>query len=124
MVGGSGRGLGARLGRGRRLLVTLAGRRALGLCSRLLSSRLLGRGAQLSYHDPYVPHLEKGHGCNLEMTSVPVDAASIRKYDAVIIPTDHSTIDYNMVVQEAKCVVDTRNATKAVTKGREKVTKA
>jgi UDP-N-acetyl-D-glucosamine dehydrogenase len=87
-------------------------------------SLLMEKGAEVSYHDPYVPRLEKGHGCTLEMTSVPVDAETIGDYDAVIILTDHSCIDYNMVVQRAQCVVDTRNATKAVTKSREKITKA
>jgi UDP-N-acetyl-D-glucosamine dehydrogenase len=87
-------------------------------------SLLMEKGAEVSYHDPYVPRLEKGHGCNLEMTSVPVSAETIGNYDAVIILTDHSSLDYNMVVQESQCVVDTRNATKNVTKNREKITKA
>jgi UDP-N-acetyl-D-glucosamine dehydrogenase len=82
------------------------------------------RGADVSYHDPYVPRLEKGHGCTLEMTSVPISPEMIASYDAVLILTDHSCIDYAMLVQQAQCVIDTRNATKSISKGREKVTKA
>ncbi len=42
----------------------------------------------------------------------------------MIILTDHSSIDYAMVAQKSQCVIDTRNATKKVGPGREKVTKA
>jgi UDP-N-acetyl-D-glucosamine dehydrogenase len=42
----------------------------------------------------------------------------------VVILTDHSSIDYATVVQKSQCVVDTRNATKQVGPGREKVMKA
>ncbi len=85
---------------------------------------LAEKGAELSYHDPYVPELHKGHGFNMEMKSVPLKPETLGQYDAVLILTDHSDIDYAMLVDRAKVVVDTRNATKGVSKGREKVTKA
>ncbi len=85
---------------------------------------LAEKGADLSYHDPYVPVLHKGHGFNLELRSVPLKPETLGQYDAVLILTDHSDIDYAMVVERARVVVDTRNATKGVGKGREKVTKA
>ncbi|KFE64693.1 nucleotide sugar dehydrogenase [Hyalangium minutum] len=87
-------------------------------------SLLKEKGAVVSYHDPYVPKLEKGHGFNFEMTSVPLSPETLGQYDAVVILTDHSNIDYSMVVKKSQCVVDTRNATKHVGPGREKVTKA
>ena len=82
------------------------------------------KGATVEYHDPYVPHIEAGHGFAHEMTSVPLDFNTLGDYDAVLILTDHSSIDYAAVVQHAQTVIDTRNATKKVTRGREKVTKA
>lgn len=82
------------------------------------------KGADISYHDPYVPRLEKGHCCPLEMKSVPLNAETLGAYDAVIILTDHSSIDYDMVVERARCVVDTRNATRNVTRNRDRITKA
>ncbi|MFP2899296.1 nucleotide sugar dehydrogenase [Corallococcus sp. 4LFB] len=82
------------------------------------------KGADISYHDPYVKELHKGHGFNMEMKSVPLDPETLSQYDAVMILTDHSHIDYNDLVQRSNIVVDTRNATKAVTQGREKIVKA
>ncbi|KFA90249.1 nucleotide sugar dehydrogenase [Archangium violaceum] len=82
------------------------------------------KGAEVDYHDPYVPRLEEGHGFHFTMQSVPLHPETIGNYDAVVILTDHSSIDYNMVVKQSRCVVDTRNACKNVGPGREKVTKA
>ena len=82
------------------------------------------KGAEVDYHDPYVPRLEEGHGFHFSMQSVPLNAETLGQYDAVVILTDHSNIDYNMVVKQSQVVVDTRNACKNVGPGREKVTKA
>jgi UDP-N-acetyl-D-glucosamine dehydrogenase len=82
------------------------------------------KGAELEYHDPYVPELHKGHGFNMEMKSVPLNPETLGQYDAVLILTDHSNIDFSMVVARSQVVIDTRNATKNVSKGREKVMKA
>ncbi|MBX3147133.1 MAG: nucleotide sugar dehydrogenase [Gemmatimonadales bacterium] len=70
--------------------------------------RLLeGRGAKVSYHDPYVPSFsEDGH----EAVSVPLTKESLAAADCVVIVTDHSNIDYDLVRREARRVVDTRNA--------------
>jgi len=70
--------------------------------------RLLeGRGAKVSYHDPFVPEFsEDGH----QAKSLPLNAATLAAADCVVIVTDHSTIDYNLVRKHAKVVVDTRNA--------------
>jgi UDP-N-acetyl-D-glucosamine dehydrogenase len=62
-------------------------------------------GADVSYHDPHVPELEE-HG--IVKHSVPLAPA---EYDCVVIVTDHSTIDYERLVDEAVLVVDLRNAT-------------
>ncbi len=72
--------------------------------------RLLeGRGAKVSYHDPYVPsYNEDGH----RAVSVPLTRESLALYDCVVIVTDHTKIDYDLIRREAKAVVDTRNALK------------
>jgi UDP-N-acetyl-D-glucosamine dehydrogenase len=85
---------------------------------------LKGTGAEVDYHDPYVPELHAGHGFNFDMKSVPLSAETLAAYDAVVILTDHSNIDYNDVVKHSNVVIDTRNACKNVGPGREKVTKA
>ena len=58
------------------------------------------------------------------MKSVPLTPESIASFDAVLISTAHSDIDYNMVVEHARLVIDTRNATKTITCHRDKIFKA
>ena len=58
------------------------------------------------------------------MQSVPLTPETLSEADAVMVLTDHSAVDYREVVRRASLVVDTRNATKAVTEGREKIVKA
>jgi UDP-N-acetyl-D-glucosamine dehydrogenase len=70
-----------------------------------LISLLQNAGADVSYHDPHVPWFDE-HG--LQMESVPLDPAA---YDAVVIVTDHRSIDYDKLVDDASLVVDLRNAT-------------
>jgi UDP-N-acetyl-D-glucosamine dehydrogenase len=60
-------------------------------------------GADVSYHDPFVPELPE-HG----LSSTPLDPGAA---DCVVIVTAHSGIDYEALVMEAPLVVDLRNAT-------------
>ena len=81
------------------------------------------KGAAVDYHDPYVPKMkEMRHQPKymLEMASADL-ATSVAAADAVVILTDHDCIDYAQVVRDAKLVVDTRNACKKVTFGRDKI---
>jgi len=82
------------------------------------------RGAKVDYNDPYVPKTPKQREHNLGMTSKKLTAAMLKSYDCVLIATDHSDYDYPWIVQHAKLVVDTRNATKGVKTGRKKIVKA
>ena len=76
-------------------------------------SILRKRGAKVAYNDPFVPQ-SSGHReyPDLDLRSVPLTAAGLRRYDAVIIATDHSSYDYDWLVKNARLVVDTRNAVK------------
>jgi len=83
---------------------------------------LLQRGVHLDYNDPYFPQLHKMRHYNYEhMKSVPLDSKSLASYDAVVIATDHSSYDYVSIVDSAKLVIDTRNATRRVMRHREKI---
>ncbi|MGH9868350.1 MAG: nucleotide sugar dehydrogenase [Candidatus Polarisedimenticolia bacterium] len=85
---------------------------------------LRARGARVDYHDPFVPSLPAGAGGgNGLQRSVPLTAARVKAYDCAVIVTDHSGVDYQMLVDNSRCVVDTRNATRALRRGRNKVTK-
>ncbi|MGQ0764094.1 MAG: nucleotide sugar dehydrogenase [Gemmatimonadota bacterium] len=66
------------------------------------------RGADVRYHDPFVPRFrENGH----EFSGVDLSPAELSGADAVVIVTDHSTVDYQLVLDHAILVIDTRNAT-------------
>ena len=80
------------------------------------------RGAAVDYNDPYFPQLHKMRHYNYEnMKSVALDPKTLAGYDAVVIATDHSSYDYFGIVEAAKLVVDTRNATRRVLRHREKI---
>jgi UDP-N-acetyl-D-glucosamine dehydrogenase len=83
---------------------------------------LAQRGAVLDYNDPYFPALHKmRHYDFSHMKSVALSPAQLGLYDCVLIATDHSSYDYEAIVGGAKLVVDTRNATRRVKNGHEKV---
>ena len=87
-----------------------------------LMQLLIERGAELDYNDPYFPALHKmRHYDYSAMRSVNVDAKSLASYDCVLIATDHSSYDYEQIVENAILVVDSRNATRNVKKNRQKV---
>lgn len=67
------------------------------------------QGAEVSYHDPFVPVFEFN---DRPRTSVALDAAALRTADLALITTAHSSIDYELVLAEASLIVDTRNALK------------
>ena len=91
----------------------------------VLMELLLARGAVLTYNDPHVPHMPKVRHHDLpEMSSTELTPAFLAAQDCVLIATDHSAYDYTQIVKHSRLVVDTRNATKQVTVGREKIRKA
>jgi UDP-N-acetyl-D-glucosamine dehydrogenase len=87
---------------------------------------LLKKGAAVTYNDPHIQTLPKmRHWPHLApMESVPLTPESLAAQDCVLIATDHTAYDYGWIVASSRLVVDTRNATKKVTKGREKIVKA
>jgi len=87
---------------------------------------LSARGAIVSYNDPHIPVLPKmRHYPDLPpMNSQPLAPGYVSAQDCVLIATDHSVYDYQFIVDHAAMVLDTRNATRNVTRGREKIRKA
>ncbi|HUG93946.1 MAG TPA: nucleotide sugar dehydrogenase [Planctomycetaceae bacterium] len=83
------------------------------------------RGAVLAYNDPHIPRLPRMRHWDVPaMTSTELTPAFLSAQDCVLIATDHSAYDYDFIVRHARLVVDTRNATRGVTQGREKIRKA
>ncbi len=86
---------------------------------------LQARGAKVDYHDPHIPSAKPMREHNLtHMKSVPLTAANLKKYDCVLVSTDHTRVDYDLVCQHAALVVDTRNATAKKRRPAGKVVKA
>ena len=82
---------------------------------------ILDKKAEFLYHDPYIKDLA------LDDTEIyhsePLTVALVESVDCVVILTDHTAIDYNWLVAHAQLIVDTRNATRSVKKGHEKIIK-
>jgi UDP-N-acetyl-D-glucosamine dehydrogenase len=73
---------------------------------------LEARGAEVDYHDPHIPEIppSRKHGELRGRRSVPLEADRIGAYDAVLVATDHDDVDYRLIAQHARLVLDTRNA--------------
>jgi UDP-N-acetyl-D-glucosamine dehydrogenase len=71
---------------------------------------LEGKGARVSYNDPYVPELHLDHTVMRSQDLLP----SVRAADVVVIVTDHTAYPYGEIVEAAPVIVDTRNATKGI----------
>ena len=78
------------------------------------------KGAHVTYHDPFVPHLTVG---NLDMDCEVLDAETVSSADCVVITTNHEFYDYQWLIDQAKCVFDTRNATSGLERTAGKVFK-
>ena len=72
---------------------------------------LVRKGARVAYHDPHVPEVR-----HLEWTwrSLPLTPETLAAQDCVVVVTDHSGVDYGLVVEHAPLVFDARNATRHV----------
>ncbi len=66
------------------------------------------KGADVSYHDPYVPSIRLEHDARL--ASVELTAAWLNAADCVVVVTDHTNYDWNWVAQNSKLIFDSRNA--------------
>jgi len=73
-------------------------------------SGLIKLGAVVSYHDPFVPRLKHTRQWPdaPALKSQPLTAKTIAAKDAVLIITDHTNVDYNLIAKHAKLIVDTR----------------
>ncbi|MFO7898213.1 MAG: nucleotide sugar dehydrogenase [Planctomycetota bacterium] len=88
-----------------------------------LANLLHDAGAVVSYNDPYIPKMITRHS-DLNLESVELTDAFLAEQDCLLIATDHTCYDYDRLVRQSTLVVDTRNATKHVRDGREKIVKA
>ena len=83
-------------------------------------------GATADFYDPYCTtiHTTREHAHLDGRKSLPTLDGVFGHYDAVLIATDHDMVDYQAVVAQSKLVIDTRNATRGVTSGADRVVRA
>ncbi len=72
---------------------------------------LAADGADVNYHDPFVPELAEDGAC---MSSVALTDQALTEADVVVIVTDHTDVDYARVLERATVVVDARHVTAAL----------
>jgi UDP-N-acetyl-D-glucosamine dehydrogenase len=73
-----------------------------------LMEKLRDEGAEISYSDPHVPVFPKMREHHFDLKSVELTPAKLSEYDCVVLATDHERFDYNLIIKNAKLVVDTR----------------
>lgn len=89
-----------------------------------LIEKLEHLGARVDYNDPHVPQTHKMRHHDLHLQSVPLSKETIGRYDLVLIATNHSAYDWQMIADHAQLVVDTRNALGQVRGNRDHIIKA
>ena len=90
----------------------------------MLIELLTELGADVVYHDPFVPQIEPGRLHNVTMRSTELSAETLVESDCVLIATAHDCFDADFIVTHAPLVVDTRNFTAGVKHSAEKVVKS
>jgi len=80
--------------------------------SYVLLDLLQERGAEVAYHDPYVPVIRptREHPHWAGVRSVDWNRPTLEKFDAVIVATNHRGVNYQELADWVPCIVDTRNA--------------
>lgn len=91
----------------------------------VLMEELLELGADLTYHDPYVPSLPSMRHHQLPaMNSCALTPDYLAQQDVVLISTDHDGVDYALIAEHASLVIDTRNAMSEIRGGKARICKA
>lgn len=85
-----------------------------------IAEELLKREAKIFYNDPYLPELKENE---IKLVSSVLTPEFLQEMDCVVIMTNHKDYDYDLIVANAKLIVDTRNATKKVKVFQEKIIK-
>jgi UDP-N-acetyl-D-glucosamine dehydrogenase len=89
-----------------------------------LIEKLEHLGAQVDYNDPHVPQTHRMRHHDLQMKSVELTPENLKKYDCILIATNHAAYEWQMIADNAKLIVDTRNAMSGVKGKREHIVKA
>jgi len=90
-----------------------------------LMDLLIKKGAVVTYNDPHIPKLpHMRHYPHLRMSSQELTPGFLGNQDCVLVVTDHAAYDWPWIAEASRLVVDTRDALRDVTKGRERIVRA
>jgi len=67
---------------------------------------LIGKGTNISYHDPLIPYLRFEE---INLKSIAISKSSLRRFDCVIIMTEHDLVNYKLIFRYSNFIFDTRN---------------
>lgn len=76
--------------------------------------------SKIDYSDPWAPSYRS---MGREFFSVDITEENLAKYNCVVLVTDHDDFDIDFIVRHANCIIDTRNMTRDITHGRDKITR-
>jgi len=83
------------------------------------------KSPNVSYHDPYVPHVS---GVplypDMNLNSIELSSESLSEYDVVVIATDHTSYDWTQIAEKSQLIVDTHNVMKGIEAAKGKTIKA
>ena len=83
-------------------------------------SLLKQRGARVVYHDPHVPSVQTN---GVALASVRLTGRLLAAQDCVVLLTDHGAFDIPGIAVKARILVDTRNATRRISRFANKIVK-
>lgn len=86
-----------------------------------IMSKISNLGGTVDYSDPHVPVFPKLRNYEFDLCSVSLSAKNLKKYDAVVLTTDHDQFDFDLIYEHSKKIVDSRGVYR---KPSEKVIKA
>jgi len=70
---------------------------------------LQNKGARISYNDPHIPRLRPSRKYDFDLAGTELTAGILLAADCVLVATDHSSYDYDFILEHARLIVDTRN---------------
>lgn len=82
------------------------------------------KGADVSYHDPYIPEIKPTREYPQLQGIQSVDLSAAKDMDAVIIVTNHQDVDYEYLAQNCSLIVDTRNALNTIKSAKARIVKS
>ncbi len=85
---------------------------------------LRDKGAEVDYSDPYIPKLPPTRKYQYDMESVELTKENLKKYDLVLLSTNHDNFDYEVIVENASLILDTRNTFAEKSQSNNKIYKA